>query len=302
MMCVYQIGTVPFGMVIPDGINIEKEEPFSFFSSREKTNIQYLYKESLPAMPEDALLLYQDVRNLVYECDGMVYRYIGDFTGQDWKKESHSCVVWMKRRTNQFEVYVRGNSDRWSERMLFNAMGLEHMLLLYGHVILHSSYILHEGEGIMFTAPSQTGKSTQADLWKTYVAKTEIINGDRSVLHIENKKVCVSGLPFCGSSQIAYNKSGRVKAIVVLRQGKENVIRLLPEMEAFRYLYGECSVPVWDPDCVKQLMDVLQTVVSQVPIYYLVCRKEKAAVDLLYETIQRRKQNESDTNGTRISD
>ena len=44
-------------------------------------------------------------------------------------------------------------------------MGLEHLLATQRAVILHSAYIDYKGKAILFSAPSGTGKSTQAELW-----------------------------------------------------------------------------------------------------------------------------------------
>lgn len=58
---------------------------------------------------------------------------------------------------------------------------LERRMLQKDSFILHSAYIRHRGRAILFSAPSGTGKSTQASLWAQY-AGAEIINGDRALL------------------------------------------------------------------------------------------------------------------------
>ena len=45
---------------------------------------------------------------------------------------------------------------------------MKKILLKYNGIILHSSFINFENKAILFSAPSGTGKSTQADLWKKY--------------------------------------------------------------------------------------------------------------------------------------
>ena len=45
--------------------------------------------------------------------------------------------------------------------------GIFRMLAKRGGVVLHSSYVLtKQGEALLFSAPSGTGKSTQAELWR----------------------------------------------------------------------------------------------------------------------------------------
>ena len=45
---------------------------------------------------------------------------------------------------------------------------LERRMLQKDSFILHSAYIRHRGRAILFSAPSGTGKSTQASLWAQY--------------------------------------------------------------------------------------------------------------------------------------
>lgn len=64
---------------------------------------------------------------------------------------------------------------------VLKALDLNHILLERNAVVLHASYIEHEGDAVLFCAPSGTGKSTQAELWKKY-RSARIINGDRCLI------------------------------------------------------------------------------------------------------------------------
>ena len=48
----------------------------------------------------------------------------------------------------------------------FSTAGMHTKLLQRSAVILHASYIDWDGSAILFTGPSGTGKSTQAELWE----------------------------------------------------------------------------------------------------------------------------------------
>ena len=104
---------------------------------------------------------------------------------------------------------------------------LEKYLLKKGGLILHSSFIEWHNQGIVFTAPSGTGKSTQASLWQKY-EHAKIINSDRSILYFNKNNILMScGLPFCGSSNINLNKEFPLKAIVFYHKliiTKQNIL------------------------------------------------------------------------------
>ena len=51
---------------------------------------------------------------------------------------------------------------------VLSGMMMESLLLARGHAVLHASAIRVGGQAILFTAPSGTGKSTQAELWSRH--------------------------------------------------------------------------------------------------------------------------------------
>ena len=151
---------------------------------------------------------------------------------------------------------------------------------------MHSSFIKYKNKGILFTAPSGTGKSTQADLWNQY-KKAEIINGDRSLIRRIDNKWRAYGVPFSGSSPYCKNDSVDLEAIVILRQGPENVIIKCDKATAIKKLLSESTVNYWNDKFVNKIMDLLTDLVDNIDVYILSCRKDQGAVELLAETIEK---------------
>lgn len=280
---VYTIGSVTFQ--VDSSSEIEKVYPFSLFKSKKTPQIFYLIKKRLPEVSEQMFLLYEDNRNRVYDNGEKYFRYIGEFGDQREYNRNQSCLIYSRESYHQFDVYFPHECKFLNEMSIFNAIGLEQVLGYYKQIILHSSYIIYNGMGIVFSAPSQTGKSTQARLWKENVPGVEIINGDRSVIGEVDEKIIVFGIPFCGSSEISHNQSSLLKCVIVLRQGKDNALKRLSKIEAFKYLYSECSVPVWDKDALTGIMTSLENIVSKVPVYLYSCVADKSAVDKLLKVL-----------------
>lgn len=169
---------------------------------------------------------------------------------------------------------------------LLDVSELELLLTWLDVFSLHSSLVRRaEGDAILFTAPSGTGKSTQADLWKTY-AGADILNGDRSMLRRVDGVWTAFGSPFAGSSSIYRNESARVRALVVLRQAPENTIRRLPLAEAFRLIYSESVLPRWHTDAHQRVISLVTEIVSEAPVYQLACTPDERAVTLLKQTLE----------------
>lgn len=163
---------------------------------------------------------------------------------------------------------------------LCDLLSLETLLLLHGGFLLHASFVDIGGEALLFSAPSGTGKSTQAALWQTY-KRAKIINGDRAALRCINGTWRVFGLPYAGSSQICHDADLPCRAIVTLRQAKENRLTRLSAREAVLALYPEMSVHEWETAQVEAAMGLLLQLLRDIPIYRLDCLPDEGAVRLL---------------------
>ena len=169
---------------------------------------------------------------------------------------------------------------------IMELIGIEHTLCKHKTFMLHSSYINYNGDAILFSGPSGIGKSTQADLWQDFES-AEIINGDRTAISKNLGNWHAYGLPFAGSSKIYKNKTLPIKAVVILKQGKENCIRKAKPMEAFKALYSEITVNSWNKKDVETIIELVENFIKEVPIYVLSCLPNKGAVDLLKKEIER---------------
>ncbi len=169
---------------------------------------------------------------------------------------------------------------------LFDILQLETLLLRYDALLLHASLIQVRGKAIAFTAPSGTGKSTQAALWAAHEG-AEILNGDRAGIRSIQGTYHGFGLPYAGSSRVYLNRHAPLSAIVVLRQGPENQIRRLRPGEAFRHLYPELSFQRWDASITQEIMELLSALLQQIPVFLLVCRPDREAVEITKNAIEK---------------
>lgn len=161
---------------------------------------------------------------------------------------------------------------------------LEKILLEKDGFILHACFIKYQGKGILFTAPSGTGKSTQGNLWvKSEGAK--IINGDRCIIRKISGKYYACGLPFCGSSSININEMVPLRAIVIVEQAPTNKAETIEKAEAVKKLLSETSVNYWNSQFVDNIINLIEDVAQNIDIFRLKCTISKEAVDVLKEKI-----------------
>lgn len=209
-------------------------------------------------------------------------RYVGTVEGK-WEtaylrtaQRGKTCHVQLKRG-----VY----GSTMSAKTVLNAISAEHLMAQNGGFVFHSSYIEVKGKAILFTAPSGTGKSTQAELWHT-LRNARVINGDRSAVCIQNGQAVAAGIPFAGSSRICRNVTLPLTAIVYLSQAPQTTIRQLRGAEAFRRVWEGVSVNTWDKEDVSGVMDAVQQTVMSVPVYYLSCTPDETAVTALERVLE----------------
>lgn len=160
------------------------------------------------------------------------------------------------------------------------ALSLEKRMIEDGAMILHSAYMCLNGKAVLFSAPSETGKSTQAELWERYRG-TRTVNGDRSLLTREPDGWYAGGWPICGSSEICHNEAMPVRAIVMLRQAKENRAYRLPGGQAFRELMAQITSNTWDRAFQTAVADQLERLIGETPVLRLECDISEQAVACL---------------------
>lgn len=156
-------------------------------------------------------------------------------------------------------------------------LALERRMLPLDNMVLHCAYVSYRGEAILFSAPSETGKTTQANLWEQYRG-SRTINGDRALLGQVDGRWAAQGWPVCGTSEICHNLTVPVRAIVMLEQGKEDTVRRLGAAEAFPLLYSQLTVNRWNRSGSIHAMDLMDSILKEVPIYLLRCTISEESV------------------------
>ena len=125
--------------------------------------------ENLDEIKEDLLgkktgrVIYRD--NLtVFQTSGGECRFI-NFLGMDW----HYAVS-SQEGVNQYHVwFVPEVAEMLDQDTVYlAAFSLEKQAIKDHSMILHSAYMCYEDTAVLFSAPSETGKSTQAGLWEKY--------------------------------------------------------------------------------------------------------------------------------------
>jgi len=153
-------------------------------------------------------------------------------------------------------------------------------ILKHNGIVIHSSAVNCDGNGILFSAPSGTGKSTHAGLWKKYYPdKTTILNDDTPVVRFIDDIPYVFGTPWSGKTEINCNQSAPLKAIVFLEQSKINSIHKIESKEAVWRLLNETRQPALK-EMMNLTLDMLEKILKKVPTYFFSCDISPEAVEM----------------------
>lgn len=255
-----------------------------FLTKKEENGITVEFYEKDEMNFEEKQPLYYGVAFTVHEDKNGLYRIFYDHKyGTEYRPYAIGRVysasmekIWYQKDCAQF----------FSESQnTFFHIALEELLLRRGAMILHASFIETEYGAILFTGPSGIGKSTQADLWVKY-RRAELINGDRSILKKTQEGWTAYGSPYAGSSRCYVNKSGMIRAIIVLEKADECKIQRLSYAAAFIKIYSGLIVNTWNEAYVKKISEMAGNLIKEVPIYSFRCTPEEEAVNILSNMLE----------------
>lgn len=149
-----------------------------------------------------------------------------------------------------------------------------------GGLMLHTSLVDYQGNGILFVGPSGIGKTTQAELWMKY-RDAIIINGDMALVGEKDGVFTGYGCPWHGSSPYCENRQVPLAGIIVLEQAKENTLERLHGVTMIERMMRNIFLPHWYQKGAEAAMETVDHLLSTVPVYLLKCRPDEEAVAMV---------------------
>ncbi len=147
----------------------------------------------------------------------------------------------------------------------------------YDRFLFHGSALAMDGEGFLFTAPSGTGKSTHARLWReVFGDKVSMINDDKPVIGIQGNEIRIFGTPWNGKHRLGTNTSVPLKAICFLQRGENNSIREVSKAENLPKLLGQVFRPS-DKEALNRVLQLTDRMTDMVKHYILSCNMDPEA-------------------------
>lgn len=194
----------------------------------------------------------------------------------------------IQRKGNRFLVALPA---RWFVQptlwQVLTLLPLSSLLLEFGTLTMHASYISHGGEGILFSGPSGIGKSTQADLWCRHRG-AQVVNGDRVFITPGDDGCMVASHFLSGTSGICANVTLPLKAIVLLEQAEENKVKPTSALHLFRQIMGQLDYNVADREQLIKVSGLVERLMAKTTVCQYGCRIDEEAVVCLEDHLYRK--------------
>ncbi len=282
MYC-YEIGGIGFGFDIDrhlteyfpyDVFRISEEE---YLSLSERHHYTFLSEMK----PHGKLVHSESSRDIFVDGDEVFH------VNKRFDEKSYDCIFRYVRGVpgGSFSFTDGGIECLKVTAELFRSCSFVSALLNFDAMILHSSFVIHDGQAILFTAPSGGGKSTQARLWERYKG-ARIVNGDRAVV-----KRCADGwyvysLPLCGSSGICLKMSAKLALTAVVKKSAADGIVEMPNAEKLAELFPQITVENYKPKEFAHALDLEDAFIRECNLVRLDCTATENAVTMLEEHIK----------------
>lgn len=213
------------------------------------------------------------------EDGGTIWSYIRTRSGKRYLQYTVS-PTWDKITLLEDNTETRGQIAFEYLGLIFPYIALKHDMLTF-----HGALVECEGNGFIVSAPSGTGKTTHARLWRDY-KNALIINGDRVTCKKEDGSWKGYGLPWSGSSGEQIARKVPLKALIILEQGMDNKVRRMTPKESFGEMLPHIQCPAWDSEMVGKAMELTDEFLQQIPVLHFSCRPDLDAVETLYRALK----------------
>lgn len=163
---------------------------------------------------------------------------------------------------------------------------LAEKLTAFGVLLMHGSALCMDGQAIVFVAPSGTGKSTHARLWReAFGNRVWMINDDKPMLRLDGGRAAVFGTPWNGKDHLSRNASAPLKAIVRLTRDETNHIEPLKRAGAFSALVTH-SYRAGDPIIMRRILALETGLLDAADFYQLGCNMAPEAAETAWQVIR----------------
>ena len=161
-------------------------------------------------------------------------------------------------------------------------------IIKFNGVMLHASAVQLDGFAYLFSADSGTGKSTHTHLWLEKFPNAEILNDDKPAIRYIDGKFYAFGTPWSGKFDESINTGTEIAGITFLSRGEKNEIEKVSGESVMLDFMNQTIRPN-NKNYMILFMDVLDKILTNIPIHRLKCNISLDAVETSYNAMNPRR-------------
>ncbi len=289
-MRIYEIAELKVGMTFfGNQMKIQASSYFVNLAENAELFLEGHNPDEIETVPGKRIKNIRDDEIIIEDEQGRHYYYLNK--SQIMMHSFYSCIKEQyicELITDQIQIEPK-MKDVTPDMLEYIQLGaaFSKMLLNHNGFCLHASAIAYDGQAVLFSAPSQTGKSTQTRLWQEYFGKDRVtlINDDKPAVRRIGDTFYAYGTPWGGSTGLNTNIKVPIKAIVFLKQAKHNRIYRLSIPQSINALVEQGSYKKNESEQIDKYLGHIEKLVAHVPIYYLECTIGLEAVETVWYKI-----------------
>ena len=168
-------------------------------------------------------------------------------------------------------------------RYVSAAIEFYYRLIDFDGLMLHSSAVVVDNKAYLFSAASGTGKSTHTKLWlEKFGDRAFILNDDKPALRLIDGVWYACGTPWSGKHDISKPVCVPLAGIAFLYRDTTNHIEPFKGAMVPFELLNQMSR---SKDKINRILELLDQLVSQIPVWKLYCNMEPEAADVSYNAM-----------------
>lgn len=195
------------------------------------------------------------------------------------KPEDFSVSVSDEEIKHEKELYNSDCSDSFAESVCIYRKIAER-LPPYNAFVLHAAAISFNGNAYCFAAPSGTGKTTHILNWKKrFPDEVSVINGDKPIIRIFDKKAYVCGTPWSGKEDLNSNVILPLKGICFIERASNDKITRLDSKSSLNLVLKQIYIPTKSDGLIKTI-DTVANVLHSADLWQLYCTPHESSATI----------------------
>ena len=153
-------------------------------------------------------------------------------------------------------------------------------------LLIHGSALALDGAAYLFAAPSGTGKSTPARLWREYLGdRVTMVNDDKPLVRIRGGGAVIFGTPWNGKHRLGENIAVPLRAVCFIERAQENRIRPVTAAAAYPELLRQVYRPA-DAAMMAGTLRLLDALCAAASFWRLECNMDIEAARIACEAMK----------------